>query len=50
MTLYSMEMNKRSRFQYNMAESVQEQKARTSLKRAKEFVLEMKKLLPEFIK
>jgi len=26
----------------------QEQKARTSLKRAREFMLEMKKLLPEF--
>lgn len=45
---YSLEMEKRSRFQYDMSESIQEQKARTSLKRAKEFMLEMKKLLPEF--
>ena len=46
--LYSMEMDKRSRFQYNMTETIQEQKANTSLKRAREFMLEMKKLLPEF--
>src|SRR3989344_6084768 len=39
-------MDKRSRFQYNMTESIQEQKAKTSLKRAKEFIFEMKKLLP----
>ena len=45
---YSMEMDKRSRFQYNMTETIQEQKAGTSLKRAREFMLEMKKLLPEF--
>ena len=45
---YSMEMDKRSRFQYNMTETIQEQKANTSLKRAREFMLEMKKLLPEF--
>jgi len=31
-----------------MTESIQEQKARTSLKRAREFMLEMEKLLPEF--
>ena len=43
-----MEMDKRSRFQYNMTETIQEQKANTSLKRAREFVIEMKKLLPEF--
>ncbi len=47
---YSMEMDKRSRFQYNMTETIQEQKANTSLKRAREFMLEMKKLLPEFKK
>ena len=47
-SFYSMEMGKRSRFQYNMTETIQEQKANTSLKRAKEFMLEMKKLLPEF--
>ena len=44
--LYALEMDKRSRFQYDMTESIQEQKAHTSLKRAKEFMLEMKKLLP----
>ena len=44
--LYELEMDKRSRFQYDMTESIQEQKAKTSLKRAKEFMLEMKKLLP----
>jgi len=43
---YGLEMDKRSRFQYEMTESVQEQKANTSLKRAKQFMLEMKKLLP----
>ena len=47
-SFYSMEMDKRSRFQYNMTETIQEQKANTSLKRAREFMLEMKKLLPEF--
>lgn len=49
-TFYSLEMDKRSRFQYDMTESIQEQKAKTSLNRAKEFMLEMKKLLPEFNK
>ena len=48
--LYSLEMKKRSRLQYNMTESIQEQKANTSLKRAKLFMLEMKKLLPLSIK
>ena len=43
---YGLEMDKRSRFQYNMTESIQEQKANTSLNRAKQFMLEMKKLLP----
>lgn len=43
---YGLELNKRSRFQYEMTESIQEQKANTSLKRAREFMLEMKKLLP----
>ena len=47
-TFYSMEMDKRSRFQYNMTETIQEQKANISLKRAKEFMFEMEKLLPEF--
>ena len=48
MAFYAQEMDKRSRFQYNMTETIQEQKAGTSLKRAREFMLEMKKLLPEF--
>ena len=48
MAFYAMELDKRSRFQYDMTESIQEQKARTSLKRAREFMLEMEKLLPEF--
>jgi len=43
---YGLEMTKRSRFQYDMTESIQEQKANTSLKRARQFMLEMKKLLP----
>ena len=43
---YGLEMSKRSRFQYDMTESIQEQKANTSLKRARQFMLEMKKLLP----
>src|SRR3989344_4570202 len=38
---YGLEMDKRSRFQYNMTESIQEQKANTSLKRARQFMLEM---------
>ena len=42
---YSLELDKRSRFQYNMLESTKEQKAKTSLKRATEFVFEMRKLL-----
>ncbi len=42
---YGLEMDKRSRFQYEMTESIQEQKANTSLKRAKQFMFEMKKLL-----
>src|SRR3989338_2017324 len=45
-SFYSLEMDKRSRFQYNMAESIQEQKANTSLNRVKQFLFEMKKLLP----
>ncbi len=44
--LYGLELDKRSRFQYHMTESIQEQKANTSLKRARQFMLEMKKLLP----
>lgn len=44
---YDYEREKRSRFQYNMDEEIKEQKARTSLQRAKEFIFEMKKLLKE---
>lgn len=43
---YALEMDKRSRFQYSMTESIQEQKAATSLRRARQFMLEIKKLLP----
>lgn len=42
---YSLELDKRSRFQYNMLEQTKMAKAQTSLKRASEFVFEMKKLL-----
>ncbi|MBS3155341.1 hypothetical protein J4404_02485 [Candidatus Woesearchaeota archaeon] len=49
-TSYGLEMSKRSRFQYDMTEAIKEQKANTSLKRARQFVFEMKKLLPLFKK
>src|SRR3989338_2496188 len=39
---YSLELDKRSRFQYNMLEVTKESKAHTSLKRAMEFVFEIK--------
>lgn len=42
---YSLELGKRSRFQYNMLEQTKESKAQTSLKRATEFIFEMKKIL-----
>ncbi len=42
---YDYERNKRSQFQYEMDNEIKEQKARTSLQRAKEFVFEMKKLM-----
>ncbi len=42
---YSLELDKRSRFQYNMLEQTKENKAHTSLRRASEFVFEMRKLL-----
>jgi len=42
---YELEMDKRSKFQYEMTENIKEQKALTSLKRAKEFIHEMRKLL-----
>ena len=43
---YEREMGKRSKFQYTMTETIQEQMAKTSLKRAREFIFEMNKLLP----
>jgi len=42
---YSLELDKRSRFQYDMLEQTKENKAQTSLKRASAFVFELKKLL-----
>jgi len=42
---YNFEMDKRSKFQYEMSEEIKLEKAKTSLARAKEFVFEMKKLL-----
>jgi|SRR3989344_5267639 len=39
------ERSKRSKFQYRMDEEIKRDKALTSLKRAKQFVFEMKKLL-----
>lgn len=42
---YEFELDKRSKFQYNMLEQTKENKARTSLKRASEFVFELKKLI-----
>jgi len=44
---FQLEMNKRSKFQYNMGEIVKEQKAKTSIRRAQEFFIEMKKLIRE---
>jgi len=44
---YSQELDKRSRFQYNMLEQTKENKAKTSFLRASEFVFEMKKLLKD---
>jgi len=45
--LYSLELDKRSRFQYNMLEEIKESKAQTSLKRASEFIFELKKLMKD---
>ncbi len=42
---YSLELEKRSRFQYNMLEEMKEAKAKTSLDRASLFIFEMKKIL-----
>jgi len=44
---YNFEMDKRSKFQYEMSEGIKLEKAKTSLSRAKEFVFEMKKLLED---
>ncbi len=42
---YERELRKRSKFQYEMTAEVKETMAETSLKRAKEFILEMRKLM-----
>lgn len=42
---YDLELEKRSTFQYNMLEETKEEKAKTSLKRAQEFLFEMRKLV-----
>ena len=42
---FEFELTKRSRFQYEMTEIVKMSKAETSLKRAKEFIFELEKLL-----
>lgn len=42
---FNFELQKRSKFQYQMDEEVKKGKATTSLERAKTFVFEMKKLL-----
>lgn len=42
---YDLELDKRSRFQYNMLEQTKESKAATSLQRAREFLYELKKVL-----
>ncbi|MBI4163623.1 MAG: HEPN domain-containing protein [Candidatus Aenigmarchaeota archaeon] len=42
---FDYERSKRSRFQYEMAEEIKIGKAETSLKRAKDFVFEVEKLL-----
>lgn len=45
MDSYYWELRKRSAFQYEMSEQTKHSKAETSLKRANEFVFEMRKLL-----
>ena len=45
---FDYERKKRSIFQYETSEEAKQEKAKVSLERAKEFMLEMKKLLPEF--
>ncbi len=44
---FDFERDKRSRFQYEMTDTIKRSKAETSLERAKRFVFEMKKLLAE---
>lgn len=44
---YEFEKTKRSRFQYQTTEAIKENKARTSLKRAKEFIAVIRQLLGE---
>ena len=44
---FDYERDKRSRFQYEMTDTIKKGKANTSLERAKRFVFEMKKLLVE---
>ncbi len=44
---YFLELDKRSKFQYNMLEQTKEAKARTSLARASDFVFELRKLLKQ---
>jgi len=42
---YGYELDKRSKFQYEMLEETKANKAKTSFERAKEFLFEMKKLM-----
>jgi len=44
---FDYERDKRGKFQYNMSEQIKKSKAETSLRRAKEFVNELKNLLEE---
>jgi len=44
---FSSELDKRGRYQYDMSEEIKRARAETSLKRAKEFVFEMEKLLAD---
>jgi uncharacterized protein (UPF0332 family) len=47
---YEREKSKRKIFQYDMDEEIKKGKAETSLKRAKEFIFEIKKLIIELSK
>ncbi len=42
---YTLELDKRSSFQYNMLEETKESKALTSLKRTQEYLFELRKML-----